>query len=442
VDLFRFFKGKPVSPPPSGAAAAESPASVPPSVASVPETSAEPELAGEEQEAPEVFRRLTAAGQGEVCEHFRRGRRLLKGEGGSTAGGTQSRSAEEAVAVFQALVERCDTWLQNNSTLRPEYRALLALSACNLGNALRTLRRFAEAAPHHWRAVSVCAQLAQQGQSDLRPLLPGVENELGLTLVNVGKTEEAAEQFGQAVAHWQELIEEGQGQWQLDLGKALMNHGLALATVGRVEEGIAGLRRAIALHERLVGEGKTSPPRDARVELARTRANLGAMLRGGGQRDEAVKELRVAVDLFERLVSEGREDLRQPAHLARNLLQVIVSGPPVGEAGRATSLGAAPFQKLFEGLDNSRMIELLQELPGEFRQEMMQYFSGRQTPLAGIALARMGLALGSLDPGRRDLALQCCRIVLEQMEPHAAGDDRLRAHLSELRTRLEAVQQS
>jgi tetratricopeptide (TPR) repeat protein len=364
---------------------------------------------------PRILKRLTEAGHGDLCEQVARAQSLP--------------SLRGATEAYEALIECCDRRLQTETTLRPEYRSVLALATFNLGRLLSAQGQFVEAVPLARRSVTLCGQLIQEGYSDLRPFLPSAENELGFALVSLGQKEEATDLFMQASARWQELISEGNACWRGELGRTHMNHGLALNMLGQRDAAIATLRQAISLHEQLVeGDG------GARHELAKSRANLGAILHAHGRQHEATAELQEAWAIYERLLIEGREDLLPEAARIRNFLEDVLGQPPL-----RTKTAPNPL----EGLNNGQIIDLLQDLPAELQQEMMLFFSGQQTPLAAVALAQMGLMLASREPNRLPQAIEYCQGVLGQIEALLpAGESSLRFHLTDLRRRFNQAVES
>jgi tetratricopeptide (TPR) repeat protein len=135
--------------------------------------------------------------------------------------------------------------------LAPDY----AQAHNNLGNALKALDRLDEAAAAFRRAIALQANY------------PEAYSNLGVALMGLGRLEEAEVAYRHAIA------------LRPDLASAHNNLGNALKEQGRLEEGVAACRQAIALQP----------------DYAEACANLGNIFKDMGRLDEAERALRQAL---------------------------------------------------------------------------------------------------------------------------------------------------
>jgi tetratricopeptide (TPR) repeat protein len=209
----------------------------------------------------------------------------------------------------------------------------------NLGNALRALGRFDEAAACHRRAITISPDYAE------------AHNNLGSALRDIGNLNEAAICYRRAL------------QLKPDLAVATSNLGKLLHDLGQPEEAAASYRRALAvnpnmpeLHDRLGNELRELRQLDAAVasyrravaikpDFAAAHNNLGNALRDLGHIDEALMSYWRAVEInpghagFHNNLGNAQLDLGHPSDAVGSYRRALELKPDV--ATTLSNLGSA-----------------------------------------------------------------------------------------------------
>jgi tetratricopeptide (TPR) repeat protein len=255
-----------------------------------------------------IVQRLTEAGHTELCMQVAQAQMLGEGEGDPAR-------CQDAAGRYQAIVDRCEHWLQHQTSLNAEYRAVLALAAANLGRYLAMQQRWDPAVARERQAIDLLEQLILDGCTDVRPTLAFAQMELGFALAKLGRDDEAFALIDDAKACCEALVAEGRLECRAELALACLNVGMGLTRLAQTSalggdlrpalEAAEELSRAIALYGQLVAEGQMHK----RHPLAKARRFLGTVLYFQSRYEEAIPELRQSVALYEQLVSEGRDDL-------------------------------------------------------------------------------------------------------------------------------------
>ncbi len=317
----------------------------------------------------------------EVWTHYAKARLALARDKKERAGwlndlggalATQGRRAEAQAATQEAVDLYRDLAAQNSAAFSP----YLAIALNNLGNRLSALGQREEALAATQEAVYLYRNLAVQNPAAFHPHLAASLSNLGNHLNALGRHQEALAATQEAVDIYRSLAAQNPHAFHPGLAKALNNLGRDLAALGHYEEALTAAQEAVDLYRDLADQN----PQAFRPYLAMALNNLSNILNALGWREEALAAAQEAVDLYRDLADQNPQAFRPGLAMA-----LVNLGARLNALGRREEALAATQ----EAVDIYR--DLAAQNPAAFRSNL------------AMALVNLGAVLSAL--GRRREAL-------------------------------------
>jgi tetratricopeptide (TPR) repeat protein len=177
-------------------------------------------------------------------------------------------------------------------------RDLLIKILTNLGETLRELGRYEEAAHAHQEAINLCRE-SPQLQDKLDSLASGLIN-LGLAYGGAGKSEEALAALQEAAEICQQLLTQQSGSSVSTLALSLLNMSRMLVDLGQREAALYAAQESVVIFGYLAEKR----PDSYRRHLAASFMNFGKMLNSIGLLAEALHATDQAVQLYRKLARQ------------------------------------------------------------------------------------------------------------------------------------------